>query len=306
MELAGGNSLAEGKTRFSGAYDTLRAQGGGTISIYYHPSEWVHAEFWDGVNFSHGANPPRDQWKQPRTRPAEETEAAFKDFQAYVEFIKSRPGVRFVTANELAALYDDRAGSQAFDKDALLDLARKTRQEITFQRFDGYALSAAESFVLLTNAMSSYLSHQQWPITTPLAQVYGPAHGFEPSSGGVRPASVPWSAFAAAVRDTADNVKVYGRVPDEIWIGSQNLSPADYLATLADVAERVMTSGAPPPDVTIGQGHFTADHYVADDTPKLWDWVIFPDGFHAPHLMELARLQAWTLKPATLAKPKVP
>ena len=56
----------------------------------------------------------------------------------------------------------------------------------------------------------------------------------------------------------------------------------------------------------MGQGHFTADHYVADDTPKLWDWVIFPDGFHAPHLMELARLQAWTLKPAMLAKPKVP
>jgi hypothetical protein len=56
MELSGGNSLGEGKARFTGAYDKLRAQGGGTISIYYHPSEWVHAEFWDGVNFSHGAH----------------------------------------------------------------------------------------------------------------------------------------------------------------------------------------------------------------------------------------------------------
>ena len=32
-------------------------------------SEWVHAEFWDAVNFSRGANPPRAEWKRPQTRP---------------------------------------------------------------------------------------------------------------------------------------------------------------------------------------------------------------------------------------------
>jgi hypothetical protein len=41
-----------------------------------------------------------------------------------------------------------------------------------------------------------------------------------------------------------------------------------------------------------------AADYVADDSPELWDWVIFPHGFHAPKLMSLAKLQAWTLKPA--------
>ena len=79
MELKGGDSLAEGESTFRKAYDKLRAQGGGTISIYYHPSEWVHAEFWDAVNFSRG-NPPRGEWKTPGTRPAAETEAAFNDF----------------------------------------------------------------------------------------------------------------------------------------------------------------------------------------------------------------------------------
>jgi hypothetical protein len=39
---------------------------------------------------------------------------------------------------------------------------------------------------------------------------------------------------------------------------------------------------------------------VAKDDPKLWGWVIFPPGFRAPALMELARRQAWTLKPAML------
>jgi hypothetical protein len=303
MELSGGNSLAEGKARFTAAYDKLRAQGGGTISIYYHPSEWVHAEFWDAVNFSHGANPPRAQWKLPKTRPTSETETAFGDFEAYIQFIKAQPGVRFVTANEMTHLFQDQAGTHVFVKDDLVGIARQAQQEITFQRFDGYTLSAADAFVLLTGAMASYLPHQQWPAATALTDVYGPAQGFSASVGGVRPASVPWETFGAAVKDTAAYLQAYGRIPDEIWIGSQNLSPADYLATLAEVTERIASGSAIPADVMLRQGHFTADHYVADDSPDLWGWVIFPDGFHAPHIMELAKLQAWTLKPAVPMKP---
>jgi len=37
---------------------------------------------------------------------------------------------------------------------------------------------------------------------------------------------------------------------------------------------------------------------IADDAPNLWGWVIFPPGFRAPALMELAKQQAWTIKPA--------
>jgi hypothetical protein len=41
--------------------------------------------------------------------------------------------------------------------------------------------------------------------------------------------------------------------------------------------------------------------YVSDDDPKLWTWVIFPANFRAPGVMELAKKQAWTIKPALLA-----
>src|SRR4051794_12560219 len=146
MNLSGGGSLVEGKARFTKAYDGLRAKRGGTISIYYHPNEWVHTEFWDGVNFSRGANPPRDEWKLPRTRPAAETEQAFKDFEQYVRFMKGLAGVRFVTATELLKIYDDQAATRSFGRDDLLKLARAVGNEITFQRLDGYAVSPAEVF----------------------------------------------------------------------------------------------------------------------------------------------------------------
>jgi hypothetical protein len=54
--------------------------------------------------------------------------------------------------------------------------------------------------------------------------------------------------------------------------------------------------------VTLRLAHLAAARYVADDSPRLWDWIIFPQGFDAPQLMALAKLQAWTLKPATLGR----
>ena len=41
------------------------------------------------------------------------------------------------------------------------------------------------------------------------------------------------------------------------------------------------------------------ERYVADDTPDLFGgWIIHPEGFRAPRIVEMAKLQAWTLKPA--------
>jgi hypothetical protein len=304
MNLTGGTSLAEGKARFTTAYDALRAKGGGTISIYYHPNEWVHTEFWDAVNFKRGANPPPDQWKRPGTRPLAETEQAFKDFEQYVRFIKDRPGVRFVTATELMDIYADAAMARSFSAADLVKLARPLQDEITFQRFDGVTLSAADGFELLTAAMASVADGHRVPAQSRITQLYGPSRTYLAPTGSAQSSQFSWSAFAAAVRDTRDFCTKTGRIPDEIWIGSESLSPADYLATLAQALVEVVSTGTAPAVVERRIGRFTADKYVAQDTPGLWNWIIFPEGFHAPHLMELARLQAWTLKPAPLKPQK--
>ena len=109
-----------------------------------------------------------------------------------------------------------------------------------------------------------------------------------------------WEEFGRAIVDAEAFCRANQRIPDEVWVGTENLSPADFLATLAPVVERVAATGQPPSDVTRRAGRFTADRYVAEDSTALWGWPIFPEGFHAPGLMALARLQAWTLKPAVL------
>ena len=299
MALTGGTSLADGKSAFSKVHAALRARGGGTISIYYHPNEWVQTEFWDAVNFSHGANPPPAEWKTPGVRPAAETERAFADFEQFVTFMKTQQDVRFVTATDLAGIYADRAVDRDFDRQDLLAIARSIQTEISFQLYSGYAVSPADSFALLIEAATAFIVRHQFPAATRLGTLDGPTRAVSRAAD-ARSTSFPWPAFAATVVDTAAYCRAHGRMPDEIWIGSDGLSPADYAATLAAVVEGLITSGDVPSRVERRVGRFTADTYVAEDSPRLWNWIIFPEGFHAPHLMELARLQAWTLKVAVL------
>jgi hypothetical protein len=302
MALSGGASLTQGQAEFRKVHAALAARGGGTISIYYHPNEWVQTEFWDGVNFGRGANPPASEWKPPGVRPAAETEQAFADFEQFVRFIKAQEGVRFVTATELASLYADRAMERTFGRTDVLDLARAVEKEISFATFKGDALSAADIFSLLTAAGAGLIEGKDVPAGLKVTRLDGPTRVFTPSTGTLRSSSFRWSAFAAAVRDTAAYCRGHQRMPDEVWVGAENISPADFLVMLASALEQVITSGQTPAQVERRSGRFTSDRYVAEDSPKLWGWIIFPEGFHAPHLMELARLQAWTLKPAVLRR----
>ena len=299
MELTG-TGLDEGKAVFTKAYDAVRARGGGTISVYYHPNEWVQTEFWDAVNFIGGANPPRSEWKPPGTRPPAETEAAFRDFAAYLAFMKAQPGVRFVTASELMRVYEDAARARTFTRDDLMSLAGAVGNEITFQKRGGYVVSAAEVFVLLNAAVEAFIDSGTLSPPSALPLVYGPPREFQPSQGARSSSFYAWGAFADAVRGTGASLRSHAQVPAEIWIGSENLSPADYLATLATAYRAIAASGSAPAQVERRTGRFTADQYVAADSTKLWSWPIFPPGFHAPDIMTLARLQAWTLKPALL------
>ena len=83
-----------------------------------------------------------------------------------------------------------------------------------------------------------------------------------------------------------------------VWMGSARLSPTDFLVTAAQLLRRVVLDGnGLPGEVTISTGSIAGERHVRE---RVWGWSIFPEGFEAPGILEHARLQAWTLKPATL------
>jgi peptidoglycan/xylan/chitin deacetylase (PgdA/CDA1 family) len=297
--LGGAEDLKEAEDRFVAAREKLRAEGGGIVSIYYHPCEFVQKEFWDGVNFRRGANPPRDQWQLPPAKTPEESRAAYENFEGYVRFIKRFGDVRFITAGEAAELYRDDAQGRSFDAKTLRAIADAVGTDVSFQKRGDYALTASEVFTLLNDALRAGGSDAVTLRGTP----DGPSNPMPPLT---EPVSTDWSQFTRTAADVADYLGRHKRVPTTVWLGSTPVSPESYLAALARVV-RDRADGKPPPDrVEVPPARLAAARFVAADDPKLWGWVIFPPNFRAPAMMELAKRQAWTLKPARLhpaAKP---
>lgn len=301
MELHDPAMVEPAKKKFAEISERLRSEDGGLISIFYHPCEWVHREFWDGVNFANGANPPREAWKPPAQRPSNETEGAFNRFAEYIDFIRSVPGVRFITAADLPLIYRDRLLSEGASKEDLDQIATgllDPAQGITFRVLGGKSFSAADQFDLLTRAVDSLIQKQEVKYPLIPRTILGPDAA---SVASALPQGPTIAALGFALKDVNNFLSTERRLPARVFFGSDYTSTIDFLFILAS-AYNQLTSLPQKPMAHLLPGkslEFKARTYVANDTPNLYgEWVIHKHGFRAPKVVEQAKLQAWTLKPA--------
>src|SRR5262249_14916853 len=131
-------------------------------------------------------------------------------------------------------------------------------------------------------------------ITLP-STVYGPSLPPARLTGSVE---VSWSQFEQSVEDLHHFIQRNHQIPNAVWLGSTAVSPEAFLVAMARIAKKDTPNGGCPEMVPIEPPRLASEKYTAEASPKLWSWPIFPPGFHSEHLMEYARLQAWTLKPA--------
>ena len=290
------SNLSEAEAKFQDFYFRMTSKReGGVISLYFHPCEFVHKEFWDGVNFANGANPPRSEWKVPPTKSPAESEKAFKYFEDLVTFMKSFPKVQFITASQALQLFPDRAQKRVYSIPEITNIASQVDTGVTFQVHDEYNLSAGEVFLLLNKYVASVVRKT---VGEPIF-LDGPPYGPSSSPAGLKEKiEVPWDQFTRTVLDVADELQKTDQIPNAVWFGSQAVPPESYLVALAHATGTLTLKGERPDSVTVAPAQLAAAQYVADDSPSLWGWVIFPRGFDAPQMMSLAKLQAWTIKPA--------
>src|SRR5262249_4027485 len=111
-----------------------------------------------------------------------------------------------------------------------------------------------------------------------------------------------WLPFRDTTVDVRDFIKSQHRVPARVFVGPDAVAPADFLLALASACDYYRKNGTPPVQegVTLGKNvDVLPARHVAQDTPGIFGgWIIHKEGFRAPKILEVARLQAWTLKPA--------
>ena len=303
MDLHDPSAVEPAKRKVSEIAERLRSEGGGLISIFYHPCEWVHREFWDGVNFRRGANPPREEWKAPPQRTAEETEGAFARFGEYVDHINQIPGMRWVTASDLPGIYPDLVRTQGATESELDEIVRaltnRRATRMDYQRIGQKVFSLADQFELLSRAVESVLDGRKPRFPLRSVGLIGPD---APPTGVTRFPYVNGRAFRDAARGVSEFIRHERRIPSRVFFGPDSISPADFLAGLAEAWSAFKRGGKLDLNerAILGSGaQISPERHVAEDTPDLFGgWVIHKEGFRAPKILEQARLQAWTLKPA--------
>jgi hypothetical protein len=259
--------------KFDEALARFRSAGGGVISIYYHPTEFVNTEFWDAVNFARGANPPRGEWKKPKPRTKDDAERCYGVLKKFVQHMKMVPDVHFSTAADLRKIFSDSLPARADRK----QLARHLMKEITFLAMQSDVLSPADMVVQL-------LGLEPGSVDGPTARAVST----------LKAGTIPRSTFDAVVRDAAQFVSRNKRLPNQVFVGAETLALPDFVSTLA---ASILNAGD---TVQVTRGNVQFERYFATDAAKSFQWPIHPNGFAAPELLELGRLQGWTLKPARL------
>lgn len=107
-----------------------------------------------------------------------------------------------------------------------------------------------------------------------------------------------------ALAEVRQQLEQNGQISPAVWLGSTAISPESFLAGIRKAWLGSPGDGTfPEADWEFPQARLKAADAVEKDEARLWNWVIFPEGFRAPNLMAHARRQAWTIKPADLKAP---
>lgn len=259
------SKLADAKKRFDTALANLKADGGGVIHTYYHPTEFVTTEFWDAVNFPRGHYTAPSDYKRPNLRTKESSEQAYRLLYEFVKHVQAS-GARIITARQLPQVL-----TAATD---LVDVPEVRKQLLESIDIRG-AHSAADQLLTLLGFQARYVD--------------GPSQRVEST---VRATSIPRELFNRGRQEAIDYIERHERLPSHVWFGVERLSLADFTATLAG------DEGGP--SVAVRRGKLAFERHISTESQKAFNWAIHPEGFAAPELHEMGRLQAWTLKPARL------
>jgi hypothetical protein len=199
-----------------------------------------------------------------------------------------------VTAREIPSLYPDRAYSSPLTQKDIHAIAEAFGKRLSYVDLGTRIVSAGEGLLALSQFVAQS-EGQSRPDKIELEFAYGPASAPQRF---MREGSFRWEAIRQAAQELIDIIHQTKQLPTVVWVAGQPLRPEDFAVTLAAAVASDRYAG----DVPLRQGELEAKKFVANDSPGLWGWTIFPKDFNAPHMMELAKLQAWTIKPAVLRK----
>ncbi len=255
-----------------------------------HPITVRAFEFGDVLNFGHGKERPPELWKQPPLKSEAEYRTALKNFEILTKFIASHPRLQVVPISTVRERFG-RVVNRINQSD-LLSYA-ETAKGMKDIPIDDARLSPAEACDVLAQAILAFskgmrpgeyvIRHIDGPVTMPPEKV--------------SITSVAWDGFRSRCEFVNSFINRTGQLPastGNVGIGSFYRAACDCFVALAtqQTPKRVaFRSGPQIPTIAEVIARRTESGYRG--------WAIHKPDLKVTNLLELTRLQTWTLKPAS-------
>ena len=284
---------------FNPVFDSLKKnfltdiEGMDMISFFAcHPTKVRAEQFWD-FNFYEGANPGRDELKPPALRPAESMVTARKNFKKLMQFLKDQESIEVTTISDLMERFSYQP--DYIKKRDLLRIAKKTGSTGQVVYDDFY--SPSELFAALTQSLQEYGESGKIPGKLQRQAPLGPMV-MPPEIPGVSSVSLDQVLELAAL--ALDTISNRGYLPSNLMVegGSIGTGSLMHLFSTAYI------------DITLKKQRDTYEVISFDSYPKENEeaiisevegykhWIVHRTDLDMSHLVEMTRMQLWTLKPA--------
>jgi len=257
-----------------------------------HPCKVRTVQFWD-FNYYKGANPDPSEWKIPELRPAESMHTARKNFRRLMQFLKDRPDIELTDFSRLMQIFSYQR--EEVDSNRLVEIARRILDQKEVVIDDLY--SPAETFAALARMIDAYAESGVLPSHVERMSPYGPVR--MPVTETALNAVTPEQAFSLAkkARLHIENEKT---LPHKLIVSKQGIGTGSLLALFSEVFL----------DLSSGR---VADRYQVRSFPAYpteneatiiaevedcKNWPVHRPDLNMSNLVEMTRLQLWTIKPA--------
>lgn len=258
-----------------------------------HPSKVRSIQFWD-INYYKGANPGPDEWITPELRPLESMHTAQKNFRRLIQYLKSRDDIELTTYRELI-------GRFSFQKDEILqdDLGEIARRILKENRavIDNY-YSPAEVFAALAEALSYYIVEQQLPEQIIIRRPFGP---LEMPSIDPEFESVSISDALNFSEKAVEQIKETNHLPSFLLYQDKSIGTGSLLALFSELYVKIQDSNLPDQIAMVSFEAYPSinEDAIIMDVASFKGWPVHREDLEMSHLLEMTKLQLWTLKPAT-------
>ena len=257
-----------------------------------HPTKIRTEQFWD-FNYYAGRNPGPGEWKTPELRPLESMKTAQANFRRLVRYLKSRDDIEITTFRHLMEVYGVQ--KESITREDLREIAAnviRTRSICGSEYF-----SAADAFAGWVGAIADFRGKGSVPKKMKVIHPLGPV---EMPVTEPQVARVTFQEACELAGLAAGRIRESGSLPSVLTVRGSRVGAGSLFALFGTVFLDLVRKGPKPEyDVPVFEPYPRMNEdAISQAVQELKSWPVHRPDLDMDKIVELTRLQLWTLKPA--------